>query len=307
MRKRKGLPVSGWVVVDKPTGIGSTSVVGIIRKIFNAQKAGHAGTLDPAASGVLPVALGEATKTIPYVTDGDKIYSFSVKFGEATSTDDAEGTVIKTSDIIPTKEQIKKVIPEFIGKISQVPPKFSAIHVDGKRAYDLARNEVEIKLEPRIIEIKRLELLSGDNDTYNFEVECSKGTYVRSIARDLAEKLGSCGHVVALRRLKCANFLASNAFMLEKLKEMEHNALSNVLLSVETVLDDIPALPITQEQASLLSNGGFLPKPNGLMTKGTHKALFENRLVAIVEVGQDVRPVRVINIINIGDNDVDNS
>ena len=299
-RKRKGDPVNGWVILDKPAGLGSTTAVSIVRRIFNAQKAGHAGTLDPAASGVLPIALGEATKTIPYVMDGKKTYAFTVRFGQATDTDDAAGNVIARTDVLPDKESILNALPSFIGEIEQVPPKFSAIHVNGQRAYDLARRQQDVELKPRRIRIDSLRLIEPfDPLNACFEVDCGKGTYVRSLARDIAEKVGSLGHVTALRRLKCAKFSVQSAFLLEYLKSLEHSSnWTGVLLPVETVLDDIPALALTQAQAEKLSNGGFLPV-NGFTAVPQAEILqatLEDRLIALVRVQDDtVRPVRLIN------------
>lgn len=299
-RKRKGNPVSGWVVVDKPEGIGSTNVVAIVKRLFNAQKAGHGGTLDPAASGVLPVALGEATKTIQYVMDGRKTYRFTVRFGQATSTDDAEGEIIARTEILPSKEEIEAVLPLFTGEIEQVPPKFSAVHVNGKRAYDLARENQDVELLPRRIRIDSLRLVGmPEAGCAEFEMDCGKGTYVRSIARDMAEKLGSLGHVAALRRTACGKFLAENAFSLEYLRSLEHILnQTDVLRPVETVLDDIPALALSETDARLLSNGGFLPASSfgvSACEGETMQALYNNRLTALVRVqaGQ-IRPVRII-------------
>lgn len=306
-RKRKGDLVDGWVILDKPAGLGSTTAVSIVRRLFNAQKAGHAGTLDPAASGVLPIALGEATKTIPYVMDGEKNYAFTVLFGSSTTTDDAEGEIVATTDKIPTEAEIRAVLPSFVGEIDQVPPKYSAVHVDGKRAYALAREDREVELAPRRIRIHSLEMTGFSGQSADFTVDCSKGTYVRSIARDLAEKLGGLGHVTALRRLKCAKFSIQNTFSLEYLKSKEHSSLwTDVLLPVETVLDGIPALAVTETQAQLLSNGGFLPAP--ALSDGVYQAKADDRLAAIVRVldGQ-IRPVRVINRHNLGEYDVDYS
>ena len=299
-RKRKGDPVNGWVVLDKPAGLGSTAAVSIVRRLFNAQKAGHAGTLDPAASGVLPIALGEATKTIPYVMDGEKTYAFTVRFGQATDTDDAEGEVIAETDVLPDKESVLKILPSFVGEIEQVPPKFSAIHINGQRAYDLARAKQEIELRPRRIRIDDLRLIEPFTPlNASFQVDCGKGTYVRSLARDIAEKLHSLGHVTSLRRLKCAKFFIGNAFSLEYLESLEHSSYwTEVLLPVETVLDDIPALALTQAQAAKLSNGNFLPAGDfeSVPTGNVFQARLENRLVALVRV-QDgmIRPVRLIN------------
>lgn len=299
-RTRKGDPISGWVILDKPAGLGSTTAVSIVRRLFNARKAGHAGTLDPAASGVLPIALGEATKTIPYVTDGEKTYAFTVRFGQATDTDDAEGEIVAETDILPDKEALLKVLPSFIGEIEQVPPKFSAVHINGQRAYDLARAKQEVELKPRRIRIDDLRLIEPfDPLAARFEVDCGKGTYVRSLARDIAENLHSLGHVTSLRRLRCAKFFIKNAFSLEYLKSLEHSSnWTEVLLPVETVLDDIPALAVTRAQAEKLSNGNFLPANDFKTVPATDifQAKLDGRLIALVRA-QDgmVRPVRLIN------------
>ncbi|MGN0904768.1 MAG: tRNA pseudouridine(55) synthase TruB [Alphaproteobacteria bacterium] len=304
-RRRKGEPVSGWVAVDKPAGIGSTSVVAIVKRLFNAQKAGHGGTLDPAASGVLPVALGEATKTISHIMDGAKAYRFSVRWGQTTATDDAEGEVIARSDIRPSDEDIRAVLPEFTGDILQTPPAYSAVHVNGRRAYDLARRNETVELTPRRIRIDSLTLVGRpEPDVSDFEVACGKGTYVRSLARDMAERLRCCGHVCALRRIRCGKFSEENAFSLEYLESLGHISMeSRVLLPVETVLDDILALALTETEATRLSNGGFLPvgpiadrTPGVCVCEGTTmQAKCGGRLTALVRV-QDglIRPVRVI-------------
>ena len=305
MGKRKGELINGWVVVDKPAGTGSTTVVAVVKRLFNAQKAGHAGTLDPAASGVLPVALGEATKTIPYVMDGAKTYRFSVAWGAATDTDDAEGNVIASDSARPSEDAILRIIPEFTGEIEQVPPKYSAVHVNGKRAYDLARQNADVVLKPRRIRIDSLRLIAlPSKDEAVFEVDCGKGTYVRSLARDMAEKLGCLGHIRTLRRTKCGKFYADDAFSLEYLESLGHiSSESKELLPVETVLDDIPALAVTQAEARFLSNGGFLPfdrgrvKPEGgvLADGAVFQAKCGGRLTALICVRDGlVRPVRVI-------------
>lgn len=261
MRHKKGEKIDGWVIVDKPKGIGSTQVVARVKRLYNAQKAGHAGTLDPMATGVLPVALGEATKTLPYMTDHSKAYDFTVCFGQSTDTEDAEGVVIKQSDILPTQDQILSVLPSFVGDIWQVPPRYSAIHVDGKRAYDLARQNKDMDLKARQIHIDSLALTKmPDEKTACFSVACGTGTYVRSLARDIAEKLGVCGHVTVLRRVKSGKFSVSDTISLEKLETLGHSNNEPLpLLPVKTVLDDILALAVTEQEATLLTNGGFLP------------------------------------------------
>ena len=200
-RRKKARPISGWVIFDKPVGMGSTQAVSKMRWLYNAEKAGHAGTLDPLASGMLPIALGEATKTVPYVVDGGKTYRFTVTWGAETTTDDLEGTVTQTSDVRPSREAIEALLPKYTGDINQTPPQFSAIKVDGTRAYDLARSGQEVELEARIVVIEALRIIAHEGDTTTFEVECGKGTYVRSLARDFGRDLGCFGHVTFLRRL----------------------------------------------------------------------------------------------------------
>jgi tRNA pseudouridine55 synthase len=217
-RKRPQRPVSGWVVFDKPFGMGSTDAVSYIKRIYRADKAGHAGTLDPLASGILPIALGEATKTVPYVVDGAKVYRFTASWGEERSTDDREGPVTASSDKRPAKADIEALLPRFTGLIQQVPPQFSAIKVDGERAYDLARHGETIMLEAREIEIGSIDIVSmPDGNETVFEVECGKGTYVRSLARDIGRLLGCYGHVSALRRLEVAPFDEQDAVTKDEL------------------------------------------------------------------------------------------
>ena len=255
-RRRKGKKISGWVNVDKPKGMTSTQVVGQVRRMYNAQKAGHAGTLDPLATGILPIALGEATKTIPYTQDASKTYEFTVTWGEQRDTDDSEGTVIDTSDIRPTAEQIEAALPAFTGEIMQTPPRFSAIKIDGQRAYDLARDGEEFEIQSRKVFIESLSLLKHSIDTTHFTMKCGKGTYVRSLARDLALELGTVGHISALRRTKVGVFDEKSAILLDKLEEMRDKSdLEAALLPVETALDDILAFPIKQSEAVNLRNG----------------------------------------------------
>ena len=224
-RKRPQRPVSGWVIFDKPYGMGSTDAVSFIKRIYRADKAGHAGTLDPLASGILPIALGEATKTVPYVVDGAKVYRFTASWGGERSTDDREGPVTATSDKRPAKADIQALLPRFTGLIQQVPPKFSAIKVDGERAYDLARHGETIELEAREIEIGRIEIIAmPDGNETVFEVECGKGTYVRSLARDIGRLLGCYGHVSALRRLEVAPFDEQDAVTKEELEAASESA-----------------------------------------------------------------------------------
>jgi tRNA pseudouridine55 synthase len=257
-RKPKGRALDGWLIVDKPQGLTSTDVVNRVRRYFDAQKAGHGGTLDPLATGVLPIAFGAATKTVPYVMDGTKIYHFTLKMGEQRDTDDAEGKVIATSDIRPTDEQIRAALPQFIGDIMQVPPIFSAIKIAGERAYDMAREGRAPVMEPRPARVDRFELTGRpDADTAEFEVQSGKGVYMRSLARDIAAACGTVGHISVLRRLRVGPFLESGAIMLDKLQPGEdmQPASPDFLLPVVTALADIPALALTQAEVFALSNG----------------------------------------------------
>ena len=256
-RRKKGDPVHGWVNFVKPLDMTSTDAVSRVRRLFNAQKAGHAGTLDPLASGVLPIALGEATKTVPYLMEADKTYRFTVKWGETTATFDREGAVIASSDDRPTREAIEAVLPDFVGEIDQVPPAYSAIKVDGQRAYDLAREGIEVVLDTRKVTIHSAHLVEmPDADHATFEITCGKGTYVRAMARDLAEKLGVCGHVSALERTRVGKFCESDGVTLEKLNDLVHMGRGlDGMLPVETALDDIPALAVTGEDAFWLKQG----------------------------------------------------
>lgn len=256
-RRKKGDPVNGWIIIDKPVGVTSTQMVGKTRWALNAQKAGHAGTLDPLASGILPIALGEATKTVPYLVDDEKVYRFSVKWGEATATDDREGDVTDRSDHIPSDADILEGISGFLGVTDQVPPIYSAVKVAGERAYKLARAGENPKLAAKEIWIGSFEHLGTPAPGHSeFRVLCGKGTYVRSLARDLALNLGTFAHVTALRREKVGPFDESHAISLDILESLRHSArASEHLLPVLTALDDIPALAITQEEAQLLKQG----------------------------------------------------
>ncbi|MEM9425422.1 MAG: tRNA pseudouridine(55) synthase TruB [Pseudomonadota bacterium] len=256
-RRKKGRDISGWLVVDKPAGITSTAVVNKVRWAFNAKKAGHAGTLDPSATGVLAVALGEATKTVPYVTDALKAYVFTVRFGVATNTDDAEGETIATSDIRPTSDAIQAALAGFQGDIQQVPPAFSAVKVDGERAYAKARAGEDVQLEARPLFVESLKLMNRpDVDHAELEMVCGKGGYVRSIARDLGEQLGCLGHVLTLRRVWSGPFDAEDAVTLDDVETLARTpALDEKLLPLSAGLEDLPELPTTPEGATRLRNG----------------------------------------------------
>ncbi|MFN7108154.1 MAG: tRNA pseudouridine(55) synthase TruB [Brevundimonas sp.] len=256
-RRKKGDVVDGWVCLDKPFEMGSTEAVSRIRRLFNAQKAGHAGTLDPLASGILPIALGEATKTVPMMMEAQKVYRFTINWGVSTDSVDREGEIIGRSDVRPTVDQVKAALPAFVGEIDQTPPRFSAIKVDGARAYDLARDGVEFELQARRVTIHSAEVsYAPDADHVELTIRTGKGVYVRSLARDLAVVLGAEGHVSALRRELVGPFSTQNAVTLDSLEEMVHRgAASEGLLAVATALDDIPELAVTEQDAFSLRQG----------------------------------------------------
>ncbi|KAE9631096.1 tRNA pseudouridine(55) synthase TruB [Parasedimentitalea maritima] len=256
-RKRKGRDISGWLVVDKPAGITSTSVVNKVRWALDAKKAGHAGTLDPEATGVLAVALGEATKTVPYITDALKAYRFTVRLGQATNTDDTEGEVIATSDARPSDDEIIAALPQFLGDIMQVPPKFSAVKIDGQRAYKLARDGEDVELAARALWVEELLLVDRpDADHVTLEMTCGKGGYVRSIARDLGASLGCHGHVRELRRVWSGPFDVENGLTLDRIEEIERTPeLDTFIQPLEIGLADLPELKCTPEGAAKLRNG----------------------------------------------------
>jgi tRNA pseudouridine55 synthase len=315
MARRKGNAIHGWLVIDKPLGPTSSQIVLRVRRALGAAKAGHAGTLDPMATGILPIALGEATKTVSHLVDATKSYRFTVRWGEARDTDDAEGEVVATSGRRPTAEEIRAVLPRFTGLIEQVPPIFSARKVDGARAYDLARQHRAVTLAPSIVRIDRLELVgSPDPDHAEFACECGKGAYMRALARDMAVALGTVGHVARLRRTRVGPFAEKDAISLETLDALGHSAaalgdfpgsLAGRLLAVETVLDDIPALALTAAEANRLRSG----QPVGLIRRSDRErigqlesgslvcAMSDGKMVAIArfEAG-DLRPVRILNL-----------
>ena len=257
-RKPRGLPLDGWLIVDKPPGLTSTDVVNRVRRWFDAQKAGHGGTLDPLATGLLPVAFGAATKTVPYVMDGTKVYRFTLRLGEARDTDDAQGGITETSAARPSDAAIRAALPAFRGDIMQTPPVYSAIKVSGERAYDLSRAGTPPVLEPRPARVDRFELVERiDAEHAIFEVQSGKGVYMRSLARDLARACGGLGHVAALRRLRVGPFDESHAIVLDKLRRAEDTPPTSpdFLLPVATALADIPALALTAAEATSLSHG----------------------------------------------------
>ncbi|ANM02315.1 tRNA pseudouridine(55) synthase B [Rhizobium phaseoli] len=304
-RKPKGRPISGWLILDKPVDFGSTEAVSKLKWLYKAQKAGHAGTLDPLASGMLPIALGDATKTVPYVMDGRKIYEFTVSWGEERATDDLEGDVTQSSERRPSEQQIRDILPRYIGTISQVPPQFSAIKIAGERAYDLARDGEAVEIPSREVEIFRLTLLAcPDANTAHFEVECGKGTYVRALARDFGRELGCYGHISGLRRTFVAPFAEevmvplANLVALEAIEDMDERlaALDALLIDTCEALSALPHLVINDDQAHRLKMG------NPILVRGRDAPIAESeayatargRLIAIGEIGQgEFRPKRV--------------
>lgn len=302
-RRRKGQSVNGWLILDKPQGITSTKAVGRVKRLYDASKAGHAGTLDPLATGILPIAFGEATKTVPFVVDGTKAYRFTVRFGAETDTDDAEGKVTETSDRRPSRAEIETALQQFTGEISQMPPRYSALKVGGARAYDLAREDADFELAPRVVTIERLELVEcPDADVCVIEAECGKGTYVRSIARDLGRALGCFGHVEALRRTRVGAFSEADAVPLDRIEEagaQGPGALLALLRPVETGLQDVPALTLSSADAARLRQGQavLLRGRDAPIMSGTVYATSKGALVALGEVSQgEFRPRRIFNL-----------
>lgn len=297
--------IHGWIVLDKPQGITSTRALARVKRVLGAKKAGHAGTLDPLASGVLAIALGEATKTVSFIMDSKKTYRFTVAWGVQTDTDDTEGETIATSNRIPTADEIRDVLPHFTGPIMQRPPVFSALKVDGKRAYDLARQGKPVSLSPRAVEITSLDLIETPRrDRAVFETRCGKGTYIRALARDMAERLGTKGHIAALRRTRVGPFGEDAMISLDNLERLRHidarhEALTQLLLPVETALDDIPVLAVTDDEAARLKSGQAVivrgrdaPQAQGIVLVSARDCP-----VALAELSKGVlQPKRVFNL-----------
>ncbi|MDE1160137.1 MAG: tRNA pseudouridine(55) synthase TruB [Neorhizobium sp.] len=303
-RKPKGRAVSGWLILDKPVDFGSTEAVSKIKWLFNAQKAGHAGTLDPLASGMLPIALGDATKTVPYVMDGRKIYEFAVTWGEERSTDDLEGEVTASSDQRPAEQAIRDLLPKYTGVIQQIPPQFSAIKIAGERAYDLAREGETVDIPSREVEIFRLTLVGITDDTAHFEVECGKGTYVRALARDFGRELGCYGHISELRRTFVAPFAEdkmvplADLVALEAIEDRDERlaAIDAYLIDTAEALSSLPHLPLSDEQAHRIRMGNpvILRGRSAPVEEAEAYATARGKLVAIGEIGQgEFRPKRV--------------
>ena len=303
--KKRGKPVHGWVVFDKPLGMSSTQGVGKVRWLFDAEKAGHGGTLDPLATGLLPIALGEATKTVQWAMDGRKKYQFRIKWGAETSTDDLEGEITATSVLRPNKISIESILGEFLGEITQIPPIYSALKIDGARAYDLARAGETPEMKPRLVLIEELRLLDGsDPEHADFEVVCGKGTYIRALARDIGRKLGCLGHLSRLRRTQVGPFTENDMISLESLEELSHKpdrdeALQGVLRSIVTVLDGIPALAVMDGQAAQLRQGQkvLLRGANAPINCEAVLVTHEGRPLGICEIAQgSLKTTRLFNL-----------
>lgn len=304
-RPKKGNPIHGWLVLDKPVGMTSTQAVAIIKRLYDAQKAGHAGTLDPLATGILPIALGEATKTCSFAVEGEKAYRFTVRWGAETNTDDAEGEVVKTSDQRPSPADIEAILSRFTGEISQVPPTFSAIKINGERAYDLARDGESPSLEPRSVFIEELRIVEHpDESTTVFEAICGKGTYVRALARDMGRALGCYGHVTELRRTQVGPFDEEVAVPLDELQEASRldaamDFLKVKLLPVEAVLEDLQRINLSAADASRVRRGQcvLIRGRDAPILSGPAYAMSKGQLIALGELAKgEFRPTRVFNL-----------
>lgn len=300
-RRKKGNPVHGWLVLDKPFEMTSTRAVGVLKRLYSAQKVGHAGTLDPLATGILPIAFGEATKTVPFAVEGEKVYRFTVRWGAETATDDAEGDVVATGDGRPTVEDIEALLPQFTGEILQVPPKFSAIKIDGERAYALARDGEDVVLDPRPVVIDELRLVDvPDGDTAVFEARCGKGTYVRAIARDMGRVLGCRGHVIALRRTRVGPFCEENSVSLEEIEDAAGAGedLTTFLDPVETALGDVLEINVSPQDAADLAQGRsvLIRGRDAPILGGAAYAMSKGRIIALGEIEKGaLHPTRVFN------------
>jgi tRNA pseudouridine55 synthase len=302
--RRERLKVDGWIVLDKPVGVTSTHALSIVKRLYKADKAGHAGTLDPLASGILPLAFGEATKTVPYVMDGEKAYRFTVTWGVETNTDDSEGEMVNSAAERPTTAQIEAILPRFMGVILQTPPQFSALKVQGERAYDLARDGEVVKLEPREVEITALRLMEQTEDTATFEAECGKGTYVRALARDFGRLLGCFGHITALRRTRVGPFNTMEAATLDDLRAAGEDGaqapdLIAMLQPVERGLSSLPAVAIGNHDAQRLKNGQsvILRGRDAPIVLGQAYATLHGKLIALVEgENGELRPKRAFHL-----------
>ena len=305
--KKKRFPIDGWLIIDKPEGLTSTTVTNRVKNVLNASKVGHGGTLDPMATGVLPLAFGEATKTLTYVVEGLKEYKFTIRWGENRTTDDAEGTVIGTSNRRPEENEILAILGRFTGEIEQVPPVYSAVKIGGRRAYELARKNESVTLKPRLIQIHQFDLIERkDADHAVFRVVSGKGAYMRSLARDVALELGTMGHIAQLRRVSVGPFVEKDAISLDKVVELGHTAPANkILWPVEAALDDIPALVLAEEEARKLKCGQPVsalkikesPPLEDLKQGDLVVAMAGGKPIALARFeGNLIRPFRVLNL-----------
>jgi tRNA pseudouridine55 synthase len=299
-RKREKRDVNGWLILDKPVGMTSTHAVSVAKRLYSAKRAGHAGTLDPLASGLLPIALGEATKTVPFVMDGRKIYQFTVRWGEERDTDDAEGRVAATSAARPSADDIRALLPRFSGTIAQVPPRFSAIKIDGERAYDLARDGEVVELEARPVEIHRLSLVEiPDPDHAVLSAECGKGTYVRALARDMGRVLGCFGHVSGLRRTGVGSFREQDGVSLERLEAADAMALADLLQPVAAGVQGLPTISVSRADAARLARGQavLLRGRDAPIVEGSVAIFTQGDLIALAEAAEgELRPRRIFNL-----------
>ncbi|MGL4636162.1 MAG: tRNA pseudouridine(55) synthase TruB [Beijerinckiaceae bacterium] len=302
--RRERLKVDGWIILDKPVGITSTHALSIAKRLYKADKAGHAGTLDPLASGILPLAFGEATKTVPYVMDGEKAYRFTVTWGVETNTDDSDGEMVNSSAERPSEAQILAILPRFMGVIMQMPPQFSALKVQGERAYDLAREGEVVKLEPREVEITALRLVSRDEETATFEAECGKGTYVRALARDFGRLLGCFGHITALRRTRVGPFTEMESVKIDDLRQYGEEGpqspdLLSVMQPVERGLTSLTAIPIGSHEMQRLKNGQsiILRGRDAPIVLGQAYTTHNGKLIALVEgENGELKPKRTFHL-----------
>lgn len=300
MARKKGRDISGWLVVDKPAGIGSTDVVSKVRWALDAKKAGHAGTLDPDATGVLAIALGEATKTVSYLTEALKAYDFTVNWGTSMSTDDASGEVVDRRDLRPQPDDIRAALPAFTGDIMQVPPAYSAVRLDGERAYNLAREGVYLELEPRPLFVESLELLAARQDDADFRMVCGKGGYVRSIARDLGARLGCLGHVAHLRRIWSGPFVVEDGVAFDRIDRANQDELDALLLPIEAGLGDMVRMVATEQGAVRIRNGNPGQVIGHAEYGETVWAAIAGRPLCIGRyMGGEVHPVRVFNLADV--------
>ena len=299
-RKREKRDVNGWLILDKPIGMTSTHAVSVAKRLYSAKRAGHAGTLDPLASGLLPIALGEATKTVPFVMDGRKIYQFTVRWGEERDTDDAEGRVDATSAARPSADDIRALLPRFSGTIAQVPPRFSAIKIDGERAYDLARDGEVVELEARPVEIHRLSLIDiPDPDHAVLSAECGKGTYVRALARDMGRVLGCFGHVSALRRAGVGPFREQDGVSLDRLEAADAATLAGLLQPVAAGVQGLPTFSVSRADAARLARGQavLLRGRDAPIVEGSVAVFTQGDLIALAEAAEgELRPRRIFNL-----------